>query len=80
MTITINIADLYQGRAKIKELDKYVEKVLAIAGEGNDVVLMGPGPIWLYLKIGHALHGRARSLTYYSPVSGKVCIFDHNPF
>ncbi len=28
----------------------------------------------------HALHGKARKLTYTSPVSGEVVIFDHNPF
>ncbi len=51
-----------------------------MAGEGNDVVLTGKAPVWLYLAVAHALHGKARSLTYRSPVAGDVIIFDHNPF
>ena len=65
--------------AKLKNLDDYIHKALALAGEGNDVVLTGAGPIWLYLKIAHALHGKARKLTYHSPVTGDVVIFDHSP-
>lgn len=49
------------------------------AGEGNEVVLTGAGPVWLYLKIAHALHGKARRLIYRSPVTGDVVIFDHSP-
>jgi hypothetical protein len=51
-----------------------------LAGEGQDVVLTGEGPIWLYLSIGHALHGKAKKLIYRSPVAGDVLIFDHDPF
>lgn len=78
--ITINIKDLYGETAKISDLPAYIEAAKGIAGEGNDVVLTGPGPVWLYLAIAHALHGVARSLTYDSPASGPVPIFDHNPF
>ncbi|MEW6419599.1 MAG: hypothetical protein AB1480_16045 [Nitrospirota bacterium] len=36
--------------------------------------------IWLYLKIAHALHGKARKLIYRSPVTGNVVIFDLSPY
>ncbi|MCX7974345.1 MAG: CRISPR-associated protein Csx3 [Candidatus Aminicenantes bacterium] len=50
-----------------------------MAGEGNEIILYGPAPIWLYLKIAHALHGKARKLVYRSPIVGDLVIFDHNP-
>ncbi|HBA52918.1 MAG TPA: hypothetical protein DCZ04_00235 [Syntrophorhabdus aromaticivorans] len=65
--------------AKLANLKEYIQKATTIAGEGNDVVLTGAGPIWLYLKIAHALHGKARKLIYRSPVTGDVVIFDHSP-
>jgi hypothetical protein len=46
---------------------------------GSDVTITGNAPIWLYLRIAHALHGRARILTYNSPVTGLMEIFNHNP-
>jgi CRISPR-associated Csx3 family protein len=77
----IKIDKLYTGSetAKLSELDAYVEMARNLAGSGNEVVLTGQGPIWLYLKIAHALHGVARKLTYRSPVTGDVVIFDHTP-
>ena len=51
-----------------------------LAGEGNEVMLTGPAPVWLYLTIAHALHGKAKKLIYRSPVTGDVVIFDHDPF
>jgi CRISPR-associated Csx3 family protein len=79
--ITIRVSRLYvsTSNAKLADLQRYVEKVLDLAGEGNEVVLTGQGPIWLYLKIAHALHGVVRKLTYRSPVTGDVVIFDHSP-
>jgi CRISPR-associated Csx3 family protein len=65
--------------AKLAQLDDYIARALVLAGEGNDVVLTGAGPVWLYLKIAHALHGKARKLIYRSPVTGDVVIFDHSP-
>jgi hypothetical protein len=65
--------------AKLAHLDDYISRALALAGEGNDVVLTGAGPVWLYLKVAHALHGKARKLIYRSPVTGDVVIFDHSP-
>ncbi len=41
--------------------------------------MTGQGPVWLYLKIAHALHGKARTLVYRSPVTGDVVVFDHSP-
>jgi len=76
----IDIRKLYQDTAKLSELDSYVQIAKEIAGEGNDVVLTGAAPVWLYLKIAHALHGKAKRLLYRSPVTGDVVIFDHNPF
>ena len=51
-----------------------------LAGEGNEVILTGQALIWLYLKVAHALHGRAKKLIYNSPVTGEIVIFDHDPF
>jgi len=76
----IDISEFYSEQAKLSELKSYIEKAQELAGNGNDVVLTGAGPVWLYLKIAHALHGKARKLTYSSPVTGDVVIFDHNPF
>jgi hypothetical protein len=76
----IDLRSLYSGTAKLAELPGYVTRVLALAGEGHEVVLTGQGPIWLYLKVAHALHGRARTLVYGSPVTGEVVIFEHDPF
>ncbi len=78
-SLEINISSLFTKNAKLKDLDTYIQKALLLAGEGNDVVLTGAGPVWLYLKIAHALHGKARRLIYRSPVTGDVVIFDHSP-
>jgi len=82
--ITIDVSVLYSdgGRettAKFKHLGNYTDQALEAAGNGNDIILTGPGPVWLYLYIAHALHGKARSLTYDSPVTGQVTIFNHSP-
>jgi len=78
--VIIELNTLYTNTAKLSELDNYVRKAKELAGEGNEVVLTGAGPVWLYLKIAHALHGKARKLIYHSPVTGDVVIFDHSPF
>ena len=78
--ITINLKDIYGETAKLSRKEEYIDSVVEKAGKGNDIVLTGEGPIWLYLLISHALHGRVRSLTYSSPVTGEVKIFDHDPF
>lgn len=78
--IVIELNQFYNEKAKIPELNLYLNKARELAGEGNDVVLTGAAPVWLYLKIAHALHGKARKLIYRSPATGDVLIFDHNPF
>lgn len=55
-------------------------RVLAESRALNFVLLTGPGPIWLYLRLAHALHGKVKKLSYSSPVTGEVVIFDHDPF
>lgn len=79
MKVEINVASLYQKKARLSELDYYLQKVLELAGDGNEVILYGKGPIWLYLKIAHALHGKAKKLVYQSPVVNGLVIFDHDP-
>lgn len=78
--ITIDLAVLHGGQAKLAEVTRYLSEAEKLAGQGNEVVLTGPAPVWMYLKIAHALHGKARALIYSSPVTGEVVIFDHNPY
>lgn len=79
-SITIDLKALYGETAKLAELHRYIERARALAGHGRSVVLTGAAPVWLYLKIAHALHGKVRRLAYHSPVTGEVVIFDHDPF
>jgi len=80
--IIIDIETLYPETdpAKLVELEGYEKKARELAGEGNEVILTGAGPVWLYLRIAHALHGKALRLYYRSPITGDVLIFDHSPF
>jgi hypothetical protein len=75
----IKLNTFFNSTARLAELDSYIQKAKELAGEGNDVVLTGAAPVWLYLKIAHALHGKARKLIYRSPVTGDVVIFNHSP-
>lgn len=75
----IDLSTLFEDQAKLADLTLYVQKSLKAAGEGNEIILTGPAPVWLYLKIAHALHGKAKSLIYRSPVTGDVEIFNHDP-
>lgn len=79
--IIIDLNSLYSGTetARLASIPEYIKKTQERAGEGNDIILTGSAPIWLYLKIAHALHGKARKLVYRSPVTGDVVIFDHSP-
>jgi hypothetical protein len=76
----VNLRVLYEKTAKLADLPAYLDQAKMLAGEGNDVVLTGQAPVWLYLTVAHALHGKARKLTYTSPVTDEVVIFDHDPF
>jgi len=78
--ILIDLETFYTESAKLSALPTYIEKALKLAGEGNEIILTGKAPVWLYLAVAHALHGKAKKLTYRSPVTGDVVIFDHNPF
>ncbi len=78
--IIIELSEFYTETAKLSELPQYIGKAIEIAGSGNDIVLTGKAPVWLYLSVAHALHGKAEKLFYRSPVTGDVVIFDHNPF
>jgi hypothetical protein len=42
-----------------------------------DVVLTGAGPVWAYLVVAHALHGRAARLTYSAPNAPAIVVFTH---
>jgi hypothetical protein len=77
--VNIDLSSFYTSNAKLSELESYIEKARSLAGEANEVILTGQAPVWLYLKIAHALHGKARKLIYRSPVTGDVVIFDHSP-
>jgi len=76
--VIIDVKQIYGDQAKLDQLPEYVDQAKAQAGLGKDIVLTGPGPVWLYLAVAHALHGVARSLSYDSPVTGRVLIFDHS--
>lgn len=78
--VTIDLKQIYGETAKLDQLQEYIARAKELAGKGQDVTLTGQAPVWLYLAIAHALHGLARSLAYDSPVTGRVVIFDHNPF
>lgn len=80
--ITFDLETLYAetGTAKLAQLAEYEKQAKELAGNGNNVILTGQAPIWLYLRIAHALHGKVRSLRYDSPVTGEVVIYDHSPF
>jgi hypothetical protein len=76
----LDLGTLYSGTAKLSMLEEYTKKALDLAGEGDEVVLTGKAPVWMYLAVAHSLHGKARKLVYRSPVTGEVTIFDHDPF
>lgn len=79
MQVIIDLRTFYNETAKLEDIPQYLNAARDMAGQGNDVVLTGQAPIWLYLVVAHALHGLCRSLYYRSPVTGDVKIFDHNP-
>lgn len=80
--ITIDVETLYEatGAAKLARLEEYEQQAKELAGIGNEITLTGQGPVWLYLRLAHCLHGKAVKLCYNSPVTGDVPIFDHSPF
>lgn len=79
--MTLDLATLYAatGTAKLADLPAYEARVRELVPPGADVTLTGHAPVWLYLRLAHALHGRVRKLTYDSPVTGPIEIFNHDP-
>jgi len=77
--VIINLKTCYQETAKLHDIPEYINRAQELAGNGNEVVLTGGAPVWMYLIIAHALHGKAKRLIYNSPVTGDVLIFDHSP-
>lgn len=80
--MTLDLSRLYGDtqQAKLARWAEYLDAVLRAVPCGVDVILTGPAPVWLYLRIAHALHGRVRALYYESPVTGPIAIFNHDPF
>ena len=78
--IIVDLNKIYSQSAKLSCLPEYIDAALNAAGIGKEVIITGQAPIWLYLSIAHALHGKANKLIYRSPVAGDVLIFDHDPF
>lgn len=78
--IEISLDAFFPDTAKLSDLTAYKKKVIDLAGDGNEIILTGKAPVWLYLAVAHDLHGKAKRLLYRSPVTGDVVIFDHNPF
>ena len=87
-TVTLDLSDLFSDQAKVDDLPQYINHAVQQAGKGNQVILTGGAPIWLYLSIAHALHGKVNSLVYQSPglvhaesnPEGKLLIFSHNAY
>jgi len=77
--IVVDVKSIYGETAKLAALPEYEAKTKELVGEGNEIVLTGAGPVWLYLRLAHCLHGKCLSLRYDSPATGEVVIFDHNP-
>lgn len=80
LEIMINCESFYQENAKVADIPVYIQKSIELAGDGNIITLTGKAPIWMYLSIAHALHGKAKKLYYTSPATGEIMIFDHNAF
>lgn len=77
----LDLSSLYSGdrQAKLAKLDEYVRRAVERVSAGAEVTLTGQAPVWLYLRIAHALHGVAKRLCYESPVTGNVEVFNHDP-
>ena len=51
----LTVEDAATETAKLADLLGYEQAAKSVVPPGADVTLTGPGPVWLYLKIGHAL-------------------------
>lgn len=77
--VELDLSTFYSERAKLKDLDRYAAQIREAVSPGAEVIITGAGPVWLYLKVAHLLHGIAARLIYRSPVTGDLMIFDHRP-
>ena len=77
--IIIDLSTFYTSRARFSELCSYRQKAIDLTGNDKEVILTGAAPVWLYLDIAHALHGKVKSLVYRSPVTGDAVIGDYAP-
>ncbi len=79
--MTFDLSSLYEatGQAKLADLPAYERRLRTLVGRGEAVTLTGNAPVWMYLRLAHALHGVARVLYYDSPVTGPVEVFNHDP-
>ena len=77
--VIIDFSTFYTSRAKFSELSSYRQKAIDLADNDKEVILTGAAPVWLYLDIAHALHGKVKSLIYRSPVTGDAVIGDYAP-
>jgi len=77
----VNVEDIYgkkEGKnALVAEIPTYVKMVVEKVETEKEVILTGAGPVWLYLVLAHALHGKTALLMYDSPVTGPIIIHDH---
>lgn len=64
VTKEIDLSALYEGEAKLSDLDEYMRKLVAQAKEGQELVLTGRAPIWLYLHAVLMLKGNVKKLLY----------------
>ena len=46
-SMVIDLSQLYNGNAKLSELDDYIKKAKELSGEGNEIILTGAAPVWL---------------------------------
>ena len=79
--MTLDLSTLYSstGTARLADLPAYEARAKELVPPGAEATLTGNAPVWLYLRLAHSLHGRARKLSYDSPVTGSVEIFNHDP-
>jgi hypothetical protein len=77
--VLLNMEELYGKKAIIKRKDFYIAEAIRKTRGSQEVVLTGVAPVWLYLLIGKALHGKVSRLVYSSPSSGDIVIFDNLP-
>lgn len=77
--VSIDIKSICGEKARLSNLPEYEARAVELAGDGNDVTMIGEVPVWLYLRLVNALNGRCRSLRYESPMMlAPVMIFNHH--